>query len=85
MKKDLALVFDGQKPNTQLFAGEMASYFEEKTQEMLEAENLHIVYPDDFEIIFIEEVIRDTCDSFYRRLRIYEPIISNLMSKVGKL
>ena len=98
VKKDMALIFDGQKPSTQLFAGEMASYFEQKTTDMLEAkrekkangtsttdDDFRIIYPDDFEIVFIEEVLRGTCDSFYRRLRIYEPIIGNLMSKVGTL
>ena len=97
VKKDMALLFDGQKPSTQLFAGEMASYFEQKTADMLEAkrelrangtttdDDFRIIYPDDFEIVFIEEILRGTCDSFYRRLRIYEPIIGNLMSKVGTL
>ena len=96
VKKDMALIFDGQKPSTQLFAGEMASYFEQKTSDMLEAkrelanstttdDDFRIIYPDDFEIVFIEEILRGTCDSFYRRLRIYEPIIGNLMSKVGTL
>ncbi|KAL7551553.1 hypothetical protein ACHAWF_014743 [Thalassiosira exigua] len=93
VKKDAALVFGGHRPCVRLFAGELAAYFEEKTEEMMQARretamneghDVRIVYPDDFEIIFIEEVIRETCDSFYRRLRIYEPIVSNLMSKVDQ-
>ena len=35
-----------------------------------------------FELIFIEEILRDTCDTFNRRLLLYEPIVSTLLTRV---
>ena len=94
VKKDSALLFDGNRPNVQLLAGELAGVFREKMAELRETttsyeknqdgDDVRIIYPDDFEIIFIEEVIRHTCDTYYRRLRVYEPIINSVMSKADE-
>lgn len=35
-----------------------------------------------FELVFIEEILRDTCDTFNRRLRLYEPIVDTLLVRV---
>mmetsp|Transcript_36645 Transcript_36645/g.80157 ORF Transcript_36645/g.80157 Transcript_36645/m.80157 type:complete len:576 (+) Transcript_36645:469-2196(+) len=35
-----------------------------------------------FELVFIEEILRDTCDTFNRRLRLYEPIVDTLLTRV---
>ena len=37
---------------------------------------------ESFEIVFIEEILRDTCETFNRRLLIYEPIVSTLLTRV---
>ena len=37
---------------------------------------------ESFEIVFIEEILRDTCETFNRRLLLYEPIVSTLLARV---
>ena len=37
---------------------------------------------ESFELVFIEEILRDTCDTFNRRLLLYEPIVSTLLTRV---
>jgi len=36
-----------------------------------------------FELLFIEEILRDVCETFGRRLRLYEPIVNSLLSRVA--
>ena len=36
-----------------------------------------------FELVFVEEILRDTCDTFNRRLRLYEPIVETFMSRTA--
>ena len=37
---------------------------------------------DPHELVFLEHVLRDTVDSFYRRLRLFDPIVDNFLDKV---
>ena len=37
---------------------------------------------ESFELVFVEEILRDTCDTFNRRLLLYEPIVSTLLTRV---
>uniref|UniRef100_A0A7S4HRH7 Magnesium transporter n=1 Tax=Odontella aurita TaxID=265563 RepID=A0A7S4HRH7_9STRA len=86
-------MFDAHKPSIQLLAAELSETFDSKAKEAQECstgENL--VVDDDysvrmkyigepFELVFIEEVLRDACDTFNRRLRVYEPIVDTFMSR----
>jgi hypothetical protein len=36
-----------------------------------------------FELIVLESVLRDVCDSWHRRLRLYRPVVSGLLSQAG--
>jgi magnesium transporter len=34
------------------------------------------------ELVFLEDVLRETCDAFDRRVRIYEPIVDSFVDRV---
>lgn len=92
---DSAMMFDAHNPNTQLLAQDLSKVFEEKMKEALESpdgENLFVdkelmcrahYIGDPFELVFLEEVLRDVCDTFNRRIRLYEPIVDSLLSRVS--
>ena len=97
IKKDSAFIFDGHKPAIQLLAAELSEIFQDRADEAagLRKANdrnrgrdggggVRVLYPDDFEIVFVEEILRHTCDTFFRRLRVYDPIVDSLMTKVDE-
>ena len=37
---------------------------------------------ESFELDFLEEILRDGCDTYARRLKIYQPIVDSILSRV---
>ena len=66
------VLMDAHQPVVQEFAQDMAEIFRE-TQEPGN---------DPPELLFLDEVLRDTVDAFSRRLRLYEPIVDSFLDKV---
>jgi len=67
-------LMDAHQPVVQEFAQDVRDIFRE------ESENPDADPP---ELLFLDEVLRDTVDAFSRRLRLYEPIVDNFLSKVA--
>ena len=38
---------------------------------------------DPFELIMLEEILRDVCNTYNRRVRIYEPIVNNVLEHIS--
>ena len=66
-------LLDAHKPFVQDFAQELANIFGTEV-------NLHGEPP---ELVFLEHVLKDTVDSFQRRLRWLEPIVDSFLEKVA--
>lgn len=93
--QESGMIFDAHDPSTQLFANHLASTFEYKMNEAHEfscGENLSIDFEYNvkaqylggpFELVFIEEILRDVCDTYNRRIRVFEPIVDSLLSRVS--
>jgi hypothetical protein len=65
-------LLDAHNPSVRDFANELAAIY---SSGQLEGEP--------FELVFLEHVLKDTVDSFYRRLRLYEPIVDSFLDKVA--
>jgi Mg2+ and Co2+ transporter CorA len=66
------LLLDAHNPIVQDFAKELSAIY-------LSGRHLE----DPRELVFLELVLRDTIDSFHRRLRLYEPIVDNFLEQVA--
>lgn len=69
---DHVFLFDAHKPMVRAFAKEVAAVFR--------SGNLHGEPP---ELVFLEQVLNSTVESFNRRLRLYEPIVDSFLDKVS--
>ncbi len=90
------IIFDAHTPTVELVAEELSILFqkisannEEKAtlkqdQKYTENDNANANDGDDepFELVFIEEVLREVCDMYARRLKLYEPIVNAVSSRV---
>lgn len=67
-------LMDAHEPVVKEFANEMGGLFAEEKDDLT---------ADPPELLFLDEVLRDTVDSFSRRLRLYEPIVDSFLDKVA--
>ena len=67
-------LMDAHQPVVQEFAQDMSEIFREESEDP---------DADPPELLFLDEVLRDTVDAFSRRLRLYEPIVDNFLTKVA--
>ncbi len=67
------ILFDAHKPTVKLLAEDISLVF----QSIASDNNV-----GDFELIFMEEILRDVCDTYSRRLQIYEPIVSSVLESL---
>ena len=68
------LLFDAQNPSIKLFSEEIAERIENKMTHF----RANTFTDDDFEIIFLEEILREVTDAWERRFKIYERIVDSL-------
>ena len=68
------ILMDAHQAVVQEFAHEMSDIFREEALD---------TYADPPELLFLDEVLRDTVDAFSRRLSLYEPIVENFLNKVS--
>ncbi len=72
------IIFDAHKPTVKLLTEDLS-----KTIGVIAADNdAGYSTSQDFELVFIEEILRDVCDTYARRLRIYEPIVSSVVDSL---
>lgn len=99
IRYDSGIIFDAHKPTIQLLADDISHTFhnihtrfnngrncDERTvyQENQEnQENIIIDNQDSFELIFMEEILREVSDTYSRRLKVYEPILDSVVSNVS--
>jgi Mg2+ and Co2+ transporter CorA len=75
------LLLDAHNPAVRDFARELADAFgAKKASELTGGTSLE---DEPYELVFLEMVLRDTVDSFNRRLRLLEPIVDNFLDKVA--
>ena len=67
-------LMDAHQPVVQEFAQDISEVFREESG---------TPDADPPELLFLDEVLRDTVDAFSRRLRLYEPIVDNFLLKVA--
>lgn len=73
-------LMDAHQPVVQEFAAEMSRIYRLVKQE---AQTNDTTPADPPELLFLDEVLRDTVDAFSRRLSLYEPIVDNFLDKVS--
>jgi magnesium transporter len=82
---------DAQDPNVQLFARELSAMFRPKDQHRPPVATAATRAADNkdggvaveaSELVFLEQLLRDTVDSYHRRLRIYEPIVDSFLDRI---
>jgi hypothetical protein len=69
------LLFDAHLPAVRDFANDLHNVF--LNQHLSSSKNgaeACIITAEPFELLFLESVLRDTVDSYHRRLRLFEPI-----------
>jgi len=93
---DSAMIFDAHKPTTQILVNDLrhvllttmetsnsnSNQIGGENSSRLNNENIHSGN-DPFEIVFIELILRDVCNTFNCRLSLYEPIVDSLLSRVS--
>lgn len=70
-------IMDAHQPVVQEFAHDISSIFREEASDPSAG-------GDPPELLFLDELLRDTVDTFSRRLRLYEPIVENFLEKVSQ-
>jgi magnesium transporter len=90
IERDHVLMFDAHDLSVRQFANEVALAFRQHLKEIEASKARGEVPPRDlnyfaepFELVFIEEVLRETCDAFSRRIRLYEPIVDSFVDRVA--
>mmetsp|Transcript_20444 Transcript_20444/g.28885 ORF Transcript_20444/g.28885 Transcript_20444/m.28885 type:complete len:372 (+) Transcript_20444:126-1241(+) len=83
---DSAMIFDSQLLPVVDFAEDVASICAE--QKISSAKKFYLVAEDKeeeepFEIFFLEEVLRTTCDAYSRRVHLFEPIVDSMLNRVS--
>ena len=76
---DHVFLFDAHNPAVRAFAQELSEAFRfdcELQQQQPQYEG------EPKELVFLEKVLRDTVESFNRRLRLFEPIVDSFLDKV---
>lgn len=81
------ILFDAHKPSVQMLAEDIADTFFIRSFELNQMQ-VHNKKNDTegefaFEIIFLEEILREVCDTYKRRLHIYEPIVDTIVKMVS--
>jgi len=72
-----AMIFDAHNLDIQHFAKSLS--------DSIQGQDFNGVREHDqpFELRFLEEVLQETCDSFSRRVRLYEPIVDQFLGRVA--
>jgi magnesium transporter len=82
-------IFDAHSLSVKQFANQVAASFKYHVREVEVAKARgdkaardlnYIAQPQ--ELVFLEDVLRETCDAFDRRVRIYEPIVDSFVDRV---
>jgi len=71
--KEAAMLFDAHDPNIKFLAKELVELFQTRL----------FSYQDPFELVFIEEILRDACNTFDLRLKVLEPIVESSLSEIS--
>jgi hypothetical protein len=78
------IIFDAHKPTVKLLADDISQIFQRINAQDQEQRDITIIdNQDSFELVFLEEILRDVSDTYSRRLKIYEPIVDSILSKVS--
>lgn len=79
------IIFDAHKPSIKMLAEDIADTFFIHAFEMRQLDGTTYESRDEdaFEIIFLEEILRDVCDTYKRRLHLYEPIVETVVKMVS--
>ena len=84
------MIFDAHSLSVKQFANEVAKSFQHHVKEVEVArargdedprDTNYITEPP--ELVFLEDVLRETCDAFNRRVRVYEPIVDSFVDRVS--
>jgi magnesium transporter len=67
------VLFDAHRPVAKVFAHELSCIFASHS----------FPHGEPPELVFLEAVLRDTADTFQRRIRLYEPIVDGLLTQVS--
>ena len=94
---DSGILFDAHKPTVQLLADDMSHTFQHMYNnnhdngdddndygydDIIDEKRINMDNKESFELDFLEEILRDGCDTYARRLKIYQPIVDSILSRV---
>lgn len=84
------MIFDAHSLSVKHFTKEVANSFQRHAQEVALARARGDEDPRDLnyiaeppELVFLEDVLRETCDAFDRRVSVYEPIVDSFVDRVA--
>jgi len=85
-----AIIFDAHEPSVKMLVEELSDMLQRRSKiRFSEKEEENIAYGiikspenESFEILFVEEILRDVSDTYARRLKLYEPILKSTLSRV---
>jgi magnesium transporter len=84
------MIFDAHSLSVKQFANEVAESFQRHAREVALAKARGDEDPRDLnyiaeppELVFLEDVLRETCDAFDRRVSVYEPIVDSFVDRVA--
>lgn len=61
-----------------LLAGELSTKFQKVDKDDI----AKYIENEEFELVFMEQILKDVCDTYERRIRIYEPIVSSVVDSL---
>lgn len=84
------MIFDAHSLSVKQFAKEAAESFKHHQEQVCLAKARGDEDPRDLnyiadppELVFLEDVLRETCDAFDRRVAVYEPIVDSFVNKIS--
>jgi len=93
IEEDEALLFDAHNPSIKIFADQLTTTF--KRRSLLKKrrskcggkdnEDLKILFSEDaFEVVFLEEILREVCDYYRRKVFLFQPLVDYLTTNVSE-
>ena len=78
VRRDLAYIFDTHRPEVALFAGEV-----DKVLVGMQRDFNDEFHPQHFELVLLEEVLKEVCDTWSRRVKLYKSVVEGFLFSVS--
>lgn len=80
--RESVFILDAHTKVAQSFAEDLSRAFQQRSTVPVEEESTTPVDPP--ELVFLEAVLKDTVDTYFRRIALFEPIVEGFLTRVGE-